>query len=444
MGAILGHERRQGGWAMILDRFSKTAVLLAVGLLSAMGRNAPGQDLGKLLEDTARKELRQALSPNEARPARAGAGTRPTASQTSATQAAEPFTIKTRDGWNLVAFRFRPTSSPRPGAMPVILCHGLTYNSSFWDLDPSCSLARYLSSQGFDVWTVNLRGCGLSQKWVWNLENAPAAVIDSALRRLSRGKPGSTGYATIDPRFANWTLDDHIAQDVPALVFLVRRITKANEVAWIGHSMGGIVALGHLARYRNPGIGRLVTVGSQVTMPKGLLAGEFLREMVALRQKQLAGQATGDDLAAMARSGVHNMFFNVNNALPGVYQALTGPATDVPALGLMLQYRTLSERGVLLDAKGQYSYARGLGNITIPILISCGAGDQFAPPSVQEFLYRHVGSADKTLIIFGRRQGMSVDAGHDDALVGLNSREQVYPIISRWLTAPPRTAAAQP
>ncbi len=55
-----------------------------------------------------------------------------------------------------------------------------------------------------------------------------------------------------------------------------------------------------------------------------------------------------------------------------------------------------------------------------------------------------MGSTDKTLVVFGHRRGFTVDAGHDDALVGLNSREQVDPIISRWLTAPPRTAAAQP
>jgi len=49
--------------------------------------------------------------------------------------------------------------------MPVILCHGLTYNALFWDLIPECSFAEYLSSQGFDVWAVSLRGSGLSQKW---------------------------------------------------------------------------------------------------------------------------------------------------------------------------------------------------------------------------------------------------------------------------------------
>lgn len=427
----------QGGRALRSRSFLRLVMLAPIILSLGTGFRAQGQDLGKFLEDTARRELRRVLTPESPNRPQSGA-------QLGGSVALEvkPYTIKTRDGWNLVAFRHRLGGPPRPGALPVILCHGLTYNSSFWDLDPSCSLVRYLAGQGFDVWTVDLRGCGASQKWVWKLDEAPAAMVGSALHRISRGKLGAVSYATVDPKFANWTLDDHITQDVPALVFLVRRATGAQEVAWVGHSMGGIVALGHLARYKNPGIGRLAVIGSQFTMPKGQLAVEFLREMIALRQKQLTGGASAEALAAMAQSGVHNMFFNVRNTLPSVYQALSGPATDVPAVGLMAQYRTLAERGVLMDARGQYNYAQGLGNITIPIFISCGAADQFAPPAVQEFLYRRVGSADKTLMVFGRRQGMSADAGHNDALVGVNSREEVYPVISRWLSAPPRTATS--
>jgi len=328
--------------------------------------------------------------------------------------------------------------------MPIVLCHGLTYSALFWDLDPSCSFPRYLAALGFDVWAVNLRGSGASQKWVWRIDTAPESLVDSAIWKWSKGKLGSVSHASVDPKFANWTLDDHINQDVPALVALVRRHTGAAEVAWVGHSMGGIVAIAHLTRYKNPGIGRLATVGSQVTMPKGQLPLEFLREMLALRQKQLTGQPVERDLAMMSRRGIQDMFFNVDNVLPQVYQALSGPATDVPAYGLMLQYRTLANEGVLTTADGRFNYARSLGNITIPVFFSCGATDQFAPPEVQQFLHRNVGSADKTLMIFGRRQGMSVDAGHDDTLVGLNSRQEVYPVLARWLDAPVRTAVATP
>ncbi len=380
-------------------------------------------DLGQLLERAVERRVREAFAPQNIQRA-----------FVSPSRHGEPFAIRTADGWALVAHRYRPTGPPRPGAMPVILCHGLTYNALFWDLDPSCSLAEYLSAQGLDVWVVSLRGCGLSQKWVWKVEDTPAALVGIAMRRLTHGKLPPTGFATIDPRYANWTLDHHITYDVPALVDLVRRRTGAPQVAWVGHSMGGIVALGHLARFGNPGIGRLVTVGSQVTMPPGRLPVEFCRETILSRQKQLAGQLNGKELIEQTRTGIHNLFFNVQNVDRTIYDALSGGwATDIPAIGLMEQYMVLATRGVLLDASQRYNYAQHLEKIKVPIFISCGAQDQFAPPAVQQYLFDHVGSAEKTLLFFGQAQGLAVDAGHDDALVGLNSRDQVYPAIARWL-----------
>lgn len=346
----------------------------------------------------------------------------------------EPFTVKTADGWTLVAHRYRPAGGrPRPGTLPVILCHGLSYNASFWDLDPSVSLARYLADSGYDVWVADLRGSGFSQKWVWKLDAAPEMILGGAVRRLSRGKLAPTGYATADPKFAKWTLDHHIAYDVPAFVSLVKHHSRAPEVAWIGHSMGGIVALAHLSRFENPGIGQLVTVGSQVTMPDAQLVLQFLREMIETRTSMLSGKLNGEALLAATRTSVHNMFFNQRNVSPEIYEALGTWATDVPALGVMQQYMTLGTTGELLDARKQFSYAKALGNVKVPILITCGADDQFAPPVVQQYLHANVGSQDKTLVIFGRASGFAVDSGHDDALVGLNSRAQVYPVIERWL-----------
>src|SRR5262249_9028905 len=145
-------------------------------------------------------------------------------------QRSVPLTIQTRDGWTLVAHHFRPRAKPKAGADPIILCHGLSYNATFWDLDPSCSFVDYLTGKGYDVWVADLRGSGYSSKWVAKISDAPEAILGSAVRKLSRGNLAPTGYASIEPKYADWTLDHHVAYDVPALVTLVRRETHAQQV----------------------------------------------------------------------------------------------------------------------------------------------------------------------------------------------------------------------
>ncbi len=403
-----------------MRRIATLAALFAV--TSFQGRPGSAQDFGRFLEDAGKEILRNQLSPENIertiRPHLDG----------------EQRTIRTADGWNLVAHRHPPRAQAKPGALPVILCHGLSYNAQFWTLDPSVSLADYLSSMGYDVWVVSLRGSGLSQKWVMKLDAAPTMAVGSLVRRATRGKIAPTGYATLDPKFSKWNLDDHVNYDVPALVHLVRQSTGAPGVTWIGHSMGGIIALAHLTRYQNPGILKLVTVGSQMTMPDGQLAVQFLTEMIRTRQGQLAGQLIPEELIADAKTSVDNMFFNERNVDPRVYQSLTTSGTDIPSIGLLQQYMTMATRGELLDASKQYSYARSLQNVTVPVLLACGSMDQLAPPPVQQYLHDHVGSADKTLMVFGRASGFASDMGHNDSLVGLASRAQVYPTIEAWIT----------
>ena len=345
---------------------------------------------------------------------------------------AEPHTVQTADGWMLVVHRYRSHGRPQP-SMPIILCHGFGYNALFWDLEPSCSFAEYLARRGYDVWSVNLRGCGLSQKWVWQVESAPTLLTGSALRNLSHGKLALTGYATIDPKYANWNLDDHIAFDVPAVINLVRQHTGAKQVAWVGHSMGGIAALCCLEKFPNPGIGKLITVGSQVTMPQGQLLNQFAIEMIKTRELQFAGQLNNKERMLAVQTSLQNIFFNERNVSPSVYHALCSWASDVPSIGLLQQYASLSNGGDLLDHKGQYDYSQHLANIKIPMLVSCGEADQIAPPAVQKYLYDRLGSFDKSLVIFGRSGGFAVNSGHNDAIVGLTSMAQVYPVLERWL-----------
>jgi pimeloyl-ACP methyl ester carboxylesterase len=426
--------------------------------LCIMSGETHGQDVEGFFKKVARDSLNRIVdggpqaTPAARRPPGAGAGA--TASNTgqaglneravsyAAQQHGQPMALRTADGWTLVVHRYAPRGGQAPGAMPVILCHGLTYNASFWDLEPSASLPRYLAGRGWDVWVVDLRGCGMSQKWVWKLEEAPEALLSSAVRKITGTRAPLAGFATMDPKSANWNLDHHIAYDVPAVVNFVKKQTGAAQVAWVGHSMGGIIALGHLARHGNPGIGRLVTVGSQVTMPNGQVPLQFLSEMIALRAEQLSGKVAGEVLMNQTKTSVHNLFFNQANVSPGIYEALGSWATDVPAMGLMQQYQTLANGGELLDAAKKFNYAKAVGQIQVPVLLMTGAGDQFAPPVAQKYLYENIGSTEKAMVVIGRRTGFAADNGHNDALLGFNSQAQVYPVIERWLAGVKSTAMA--
>jgi poly(3-hydroxyalkanoate) synthetase len=264
---------------------------------------------------------------------------------------------------------------------------------------------------------------------VWKVEQTSGVIVGGAIRNISGGRLAPTGYATVDPKFANWTLDDHITYDVPAIVFLVKQQTGARDVTWIGHSMGGIVPLGHLCRYQNPGIGRLVCVGSQMTMPQGQVAGQLTTELLKTRELQLTKKA----IPAATEKSVHNMFFNEKHVTKAVYEALGTWAKDVPAVGLLKQYTALTATGELRDAGNTFSYTRNLQNVQVPILICGGGVDQLAPPACQKFLYDNVGARDKQLFIVGRANGLTIDSGHNDSLVGKTSRQQFYPVIEQWI-----------
>ena len=95
-----------------------------------------------------------------------------------------PLTVKyyytqTEDGITLALRRYRQESLSAE-KNPVILCHGFSYNLLLWDLKEDVSLPRYLAKEGYDVWSLSLRGsCPSSQPF------------SSAIRRL--------GHFHLDP-----------------------------------------------------------------------------------------------------------------------------------------------------------------------------------------------------------------------------------------------------
>ena len=122
-------------------------------------------------------------------------------------------TVVTRDGLTLSLKHFS-----RPGAVPVLLIHGLAENDRIWDARMKrFSFARYLHSEGFDVWVGNMRGAG------------------------------TEGFRSDTPAGPHvWSTDDYAIYDIPALANKVREAT--GQRFWlIGHSLAAWAIEGYLA-----------------------------------------------------------------------------------------------------------------------------------------------------------------------------------------------------
>jgi pimeloyl-ACP methyl ester carboxylesterase len=154
--------------------------------------------------------------------------------------------VVTPDGWTLGVERYAPV--PQPFAQPlldapVLLVHGLGQNRHAWTAG---ELVRSLVYFGCDVFVLELRGHGHSSV------ARQKALAASGVRPL----PADWDW--------RWDFDDYYLLDVPAAIDHVKALTGRSEVAYCGHSMGGIIGYG-LAAERSDLL-CLATVSSPVAI----------------------------------------------------------------------------------------------------------------------------------------------------------------------------------
>ncbi|CAK9194569.1 unnamed protein product [Sphagnum troendelagicum] len=80
--------------------------------------------------------------------------------------------------WRLSLWRYLPSAKGPKRNHPVLMLSGIGTNAIGFDLDPSVSLARYLSGAGFDTWILEVRGAGLSKREV-KKEDKPMAAQET-------------------------------------------------------------------------------------------------------------------------------------------------------------------------------------------------------------------------------------------------------------------------
>jgi pimeloyl-ACP methyl ester carboxylesterase len=316
---------------------------------------------------------------------------------------------RTADGWRIALSRIRPAPDGEARGAPVIMCHGICANARFFDFDERLTLSRDLAAVGFDVWMLDLRGSGASEKGGW---------------RRSRWDYG---------------LGEFVEHDSAAAVEFVRGHTGRDDVHWVGHSMGGLI--GYRVALRGD-IASLVTIGSPGTLshvPERL--GRQIHRLYTLVTAPARAVRSGISSWALApyagwiRLPLERFFFNPDRMDRHALQRLMIECTnDVPSK-LTGQFDLGVQGDLDYDGRPLEEVRALLAGIQCPVLAIAGDRDAIAPPDAVRAALTQIG--DASIEVF---EGF----GHCDLLTGEGARETVYARIEGWLHERVSERAARP
>ena len=352
----------------------------------------------------------------------------------------------TDDGITLALRRYLP-QRPALDKNPVILCHGLSYNMMFWDLAENISLPRYLARRGYDVWALSLRGaCPSSQP------------LSSSFRKLGHFNLDPEMFKTFQARLKdikmnNWSVDDHVNHDVPAAIDFVCSRTGRDRVHWVGHSMGGMIMFAYLGQAERPATAKVksfvaLAVPMAVFYPRSGPMNFLLEQQAAL---SVGSAVVGS--SAPAAMGVFfgdmgteldRLFYNGTNIDQANLRELFHVAQEEISPSQLQQLLDMvrTERFHSLD--GSVDYTATLESVTTPVCFLVGTVDNLATPGAVRYAYRTMVGTDREFHLFGRVNAHQNDYGHDDIVIGAHARQEVYPVVLKWLRSHPRTPHETP
>lgn len=335
----------------------------------------------------------------------------------------------TVDGWKLSLNRypsffrktdniqaFNNTNSDDTRKRPVILCHGLSTNRYSFDLTEVTSLAKYLADLGFDIWLLELRGHG-------NSVRVP--------------KSEEKNYK-IEKNYDGWSFDDYVQKDLPAAISYVKERTNSDGVYWIGHSMGTMVMYAYQSINKDPSVEGVVAIASPGSL-------EFANDMVRLSLKatkyisilpRLNGRLYSrlwSRVSGHIPFGFSEAVWQEDNMSKEHSRLTFYLAVDTIERGEQQSFVKIMKEGKLISRDSKFDYMSNMHNFASPILEIAGNLDALAPPFSIQRLFDKIKSTDKTLEILSRSNGYKDDYGHVDLLLGNNSKEDLYPLVYKWL-----------
>lgn len=328
--------------------------------------------------------------------------------------------VRTRDDWLLGIRHYRPTH-PDPTKLPVVLCHGLGLNATFWTITEN-HLPGQLTQAGYEVFVYDCRSSGSSTPEKF-------AKLNALLRNTPFPERGEQ----------TWTTDEQAFFDIPAVLEYVRKKTGHEQVNWVGHSLGGMLMFPfleeHPERHR---IANFVGMGSTAVVFPTADAKEMANANIGLRA--LLQVVSTSRIARPMRFGrppglgyIDRFYYTKANVDHQTVNRFYGYTLEDPGAAALKQLQPYLEEGRFLSANGQTDYSANLDRVVTPTLFIAGDGDVMADIPSKTWTFEQIKSPDKTFLRFGKSQGHQLDYGHCDLVWARSAPLEVFPEIIRWL-----------
>ncbi|XP_062195920.1 triacylglycerol lipase 2-like [Phragmites australis] len=311
---------------------------------------------------------------------------------------------------------------------PVLLQHGVLVDGMTWLLaSPEESLAFVLADRGFDVWIANTRGTRWSRR-----------------------------HVSLDPSsrlYWNWSWDDLVVSDLPAMVDFVCRQT-GQKPHYAGHSMGTLVALaafseGRLVdKLKSAALLTPVAYLAHITTPIGLLlakafVGELLSDGLGVAEFNPTSPPVANLIREFCRKpGMH--CYDLLASITGKNYCLNSSAVDVflkyepqpTSTKTMVHFAQTVRDGVLqkydyvLPGRNIASYGQAeppvyeMSNIPadFPLFLTYGGRDSLADADDVRFLLDDLRGHDRDKLTVQYLDQFA----HLDFVIGVCAKDYVY------------------
>lgn len=306
------------------------------------------------------------------------------------------------DGWLLALSQTWDPDRLDRRRRPVVIVPGYGMNSFIYGYHPSgTSLEGFLAEAGLEVWRADLRAQGGSVRVGGGDEYA---LEDLALTDL-----GAAAKAVLE-----------------------RTQSEADRLDLLGGSLGGTLALAHVAMRPDHRVTALVCLGSPVRWVEAhpvLTLASFAPQAVGLLPFRGTRRVAALALPLLARFTPWLLSVYMNPEVTDTSAASQMARTvEDPNRHVNRQIaRWVREKDLVLDGT---NLSEAVARVTNPLLVVLATGDGIVPPETAAWPYHHAASTAKRLVEVGTK---TMAMAHADLFVSRHAHERVFAPIRDWL-----------